>query len=65
VYLRGEGIVLSEPSVLAVNTATGAVVAVGKEAKGMMERTPTGIAAIRPLKDGFATVKNILSSRAI
>lgn len=55
VYSRGEGIVLNEPSVLAVNTATGAVIAVGKEAKGMMGRTPTGIAAIRPLKDGVST----------
>ncbi len=52
VYVRGRGIVLSEPSVVAVDTATGAVHAVGGEAKRMLGRTPGSIRAIRPLKDG-------------
>src|SRR5437879_9132543 len=52
VYVRGRGIVLNEPSVVAVDTATGAVLAVGAEAKKMVGRTPGNIVAIRPLKDG-------------
>jgi rod shape-determining protein MreB and related proteins len=52
VYVRGRGIVLSEPSVVAVDSRTGAVHAVGIEAKHMLERTPGAISAIRPLKDG-------------
>jgi|SRR5690625_18081 len=52
VYVRGRGIVLNEPSVVAVNTSTGKIVAVGTEAKQMIGRTPTNITAIRPLKDG-------------
>jgi rod shape-determining protein MreB and related proteins len=52
VYVRGRGIVLNEPSVVAVNTASGGIVAVGTEAKRMIGRTPGGIVAIRPLKDG-------------
>lgn len=52
VYVRGRGVVLNEPSVVAVNTATGKIVAVGIEAKQMIGRTPTSISAIRPLKDG-------------
>jgi rod shape-determining protein MreB len=52
VYVRGRGIVLNEPSVVAVNTHNGAVLAVGAEAKKMMGRTPGNIVAIRPLKDG-------------
>ncbi|MEV2276734.1 rod shape-determining protein [Nocardiopsis sp. NPDC049922] len=52
VYVRGRGIVLNEPSVVAVNTSTGRIVAVGIEAKQMIGRTPTNITAIRPLKDG-------------
>ncbi|MFM7718096.1 MAG: rod shape-determining protein [Actinomycetota bacterium] len=52
VFVRGEGIVLNEPSVVAVNTVTGAVLAVGDEAKRMIGRTPSHIQAIRPLKDG-------------
>lgn len=52
VYVRGRGIVLNEPSVVAVNTSTGKIVAVGIEAKQMIGRTPTNISAIRPLKDG-------------
>jgi len=52
VYVRGRGIVLSEPSVVAIDTQTGEVHAVGLEAKRMLGRTPGTIAAIRPLKDG-------------
>ena len=52
VYLRGEGIVLNEPSVVAVNTIDGSPLAVGMEAKKMIGRTPSHIQAIRPLKDG-------------
>ncbi len=52
VYLRGEGIVLDEPSVVAVNTIDGRPLAVGAEAKRMIGRTPSHIQAIRPLKDG-------------
>ncbi|MGE7432599.1 MULTISPECIES: rod shape-determining protein [Kitasatospora] len=52
VYVRGKGIVLNEPSVVAVNTNTGGILAVGSEAKKMIGRTPGNIVAIRPLKDG-------------
>jgi rod shape-determining protein MreB len=52
VYLRGHGIVLNEPSVVALNTKTGRIVAVGEEAKQMLGRTPSHIKAIRPLVDG-------------
>ena len=52
VYVRGEGIVLDEPSVVAVNTRTRKVLAVGAEAKSMIGRTPAHIQAVRPLRDG-------------
>ena len=52
VYVRGEGIVLDEPSVVAVNTRNRKVLAVGAEAKSMLGRTPSHIQAVRPLKDG-------------
>ena len=52
VYVRGRGIVLNEPSVVAINTRNGAILAVGSEAKRMIGRTPGHIMAIRPLKDG-------------
>ena len=52
VYVRGRGIVLSEPSVVAIDQRTGEVHAVGIEAKRMLGRTPGTISAIRPLKDG-------------
>ncbi|KRV46733.1 rod shape-determining protein MreB [Wenjunlia vitaminophila] len=52
VYVRGRGIVLNEPSVVAINTNTGGILAVGAEAKKMIGRTPGNIVAIRPLKDG-------------
>jgi len=52
VYRRGKGIVLSEPTVVAINTSNGVVLAVGNEAREMLGRTPGNIQAIRPLKDG-------------
>jgi rod shape-determining protein MreB len=52
VYVRGKGIVLREPSVVAINTVTRKVLAVGEEAKKMIGRTPGNIVAIRPMKDG-------------
>lgn len=52
VYLAGEGIVLNEPTVVAVTAEEDKVVAVGKEAKEMLGRTPGNIVALRPLKDG-------------
>ncbi|HMV74560.1 MAG TPA: rod shape-determining protein, partial [Microthrixaceae bacterium] len=52
VYVRGEGIVLCEPSVVAVQVKDGRAVAVGTEAKRMIGKTPAHIQAIRPLKDG-------------
>jgi rod shape-determining protein MreB and related proteins len=52
VYVRGRGIVLNEPSVVAVNVRDGRPLAVGLEAKRMIGRTPSHIQAIRPLKDG-------------
>ena len=52
VYLRGQGIVINEPSVVAINQKTGTVVAVGNQAKQMLGRTPTHIVAVRPLVDG-------------
>jgi rod shape-determining protein MreB len=52
IYVRGRGIVLNEPSVVALNVNTGQVVAVGTDAKLMIGRTPAHIAAVRPLKDG-------------
>src|SRR5213593_4602879 len=52
VYVRGKGIVVREPSIIAVNQKTGKVEAVGKEAKEMLGRTPGNIIAIRPMKDG-------------
>lgn len=52
VYVRGQGIVLREPSVVAVDVHTDEVLAVGKQAKEMLGRTPESIVAVRPLKDG-------------
>lgn len=52
VYMPGKGVVLNEPSVVALNQKTGQVVAVGSEAKKMLGRTPGHIVAIRPLVDG-------------
>lgn len=52
VYLRGEGIVITEPSIVALNERTGKIIAIGNEAKQMMGRTPPYIKVIRPLVDG-------------
>ncbi|EMO17175.1 rod shape-determining protein [Leptospira interrogans] len=64
VHVKGQGIVLSEPSVVAVHAATGKVLAVGQEAKRMLGRTPGEIVAIRPMKDGviadFETVEKMI-----
>ena len=64
VYVRGRGIVLNEPSVVAINRDTGGILAVGSEAKKMIGRTPGNIVAIRPLKDGviadFDTTERML-----
>lgn len=64
VYVRGRGIVLNEPSVVAINKDTGGILAVGLEAKKMIGRTPGNIVAIRPLKDGvisdFDTTERML-----
>ncbi|MCB1317189.1 MAG: rod shape-determining protein MreB, partial [Leptospiraceae bacterium] len=64
VHVKGMGIVLSEPSVVAVQSSTGKVLAVGHEAKRMLGRTPGDIVAIRPMKDGviadFETVEKMI-----
>ena len=52
VFVRDQGIVLAEPSVVAIRTSTRDVMAVGSEAKSMLGRTPGAIQAIRPMKDG-------------
>ena len=64
VYIKGRGIVAREPSVVAIQTNTKQVLAVGEEAKKMIGRTPGNIVAIRPLKDGviadFDVTKSML-----
>ncbi len=64
VYIKGRGVVLDEPSVVALDQRTGAIVAVGTAAKQMLGRTPDGIVAIRPLKNGvvsdFETTERML-----
>ena len=52
IYVRGEGIVLCEPSVVAVDQETGKVLAIGEKAHEMLGRTPGTVIAVRPLKDG-------------
>ena len=52
IYMKGEGIILNEPSVVAIDNNSGKVIAVGREAKEYIGRTPPNISAIRPLKDG-------------
>jgi len=52
VYVKGKGIVISEPSVVAINTKTKEILAIGEEAKRMVGRTPAHIVAVRPLVDG-------------
>jgi len=64
VYVRGRGIVLNEPSVVAINTTTTGILAVGTDAKRMIGRTPGNVVAVRPLKDGviadFETTERML-----
>ena len=52
VYMKGKGIVLNEPSVVAINTDTNEILAVGEDARQMLGRTPANIIAVRPLRDG-------------
>ena len=52
IYVKGKGVVLREPSVVAIDEKTGKVVAIGNEAKSMLGRTPANIIAVRPLRDG-------------
>lgn len=65
VFARGEGIVINEPSIVAIRHADHSVIAVGREAKAMLGRTPSNILAVRPLKDGviadFEVTEKMLS----
>jgi len=65
VYVRGRGIVVNEPSIVAINKNTGEVEAVGREAKEMLGRTPANIVAIKPMRDGviadFKVTEKMLS----
>lgn len=61
VFVRGKGIVLSEPTVVAISNMNGKVLAVGNEAREMLGRTPGNITAIRPLKDGVIADYTITS----
>src|SRR3972149_3524264 len=64
IYVKGEGIVRNEPSVVAIERSTGRIKGIGLEAKRMLGRTPDGIVAVRPLKDGviadFDTTEKML-----
>jgi rod shape-determining protein MreB len=66
VYAKGRGIVVNEPSIVAINKVTNDVEAVGKEAKEMLGRTPGNIVAIRPMRDGviadFTVTEKMLSN---
>src|ERR1700761_1570428 len=55
VYVRGKGIVINEPRVVAINTRTKKVLAIGDEAKKMVGKTPASIVATRPLVDGVVS----------
>ena len=65
VYVRGRGIVINEPSVVAINTKTGDVLAIGTDAQRMVGKTPAHIMAMRPLKSGvisdFEVTEQMLS----
>ena len=65
IYLKGKGIILNEPSVVAIDTDSHRVLAVGKEANEMLGRTPGKVKAIRPMKDGviadFEVTEEMLS----
>src|ERR687894_1142314 len=64
VFVKGEGVVLNEPSVAAIDQATGNILGIGLEAKRMLGRTPEGVLAVRPMKDGviadFAVTEKML-----
>ena len=62
VYIKGKGVVLKEPSVVAVNRDTNQVLAIGEEARQMIGRTPGNIVAIRPLRDGVIADYDITES---
>ena len=66
VHVKGEGVVLNEPSVVAVDKSSGQILAIGLAAKRMLGRTPGAIEAVRPLKDGViadfkVTEKNFIN----
>lgn len=63
IHLKGRGVVLTEPSVVAINQITGEVLAVGNQAKEMIGRTPDNIIALKPLKDGV--IADFESTRAL
>ena len=63
VYVKGNGVVLNEPTVVAINDITGEVLAVGKSAKEMLGRTPDNIVAVKPLKGGV--IANFYGTRKI
>lgn len=63
IHLKGKGIVLSEPAVVAINQITGEILAVGNQAKEMIGRTPDSIVAFKPLKDGV--IADFESTRAL
>ena len=65
VYARGEGIVLNEPSVIALNSQTGEVLAMGQEAWQMIGRTPGYIVAVRPMRQGAITESSGASARKV
>ena len=55
VYIKGKGIVMNEPSVVAINKDTDEILAVGEEARQMLGRTPSNIIAVRPLREGVVS----------
>jgi len=59
VYMKGKGIILNEPSVIAINKETSELLKVGKEAKKMIGKTPANIIAVRPLKEGVIADYNV------
>ena len=59
VYVRNKGIVLREPSVVAVEKITGNIIAIGEDARRMLGRTPGNIIAMRPLRDGVISLSLI------
>lgn len=63
IHLKGKGVVLSEPAVVAINQITGEILAVGNQAKEMIGRTPDSIVAFKPLKDGV--IADFESTRAL